>query len=62
MTIQRFLPLILIVLSIILFFINIIGLMRLVSPFITMPLLFLSIFFSFYTLTYRKVYRGTRQY
>lgn len=52
------LPVIFIVLSIILFFVNILGLMRLIPLYITLPLLFISIYLFFYTVTYQKAYRG----
>lgn len=48
--------------SIILFFVNIIALLRLIPIIVTLPLLFLSIFFTIYSGTYRKTVRRSRQY
>lgn len=51
------LPVIFALCTIVLIFINILALMRLVPYLITLPLLFLSIYATIYTFTYRNVYR-----
>lgn len=40
--------------------INLFGLMRLIPLYITIPLLFLFIYLTVFTMTYRNVYRGRR--
>lgn len=60
MYMRAILPVFFLVLSIILFFINLLGLMRLVPMLLTLPLLFLSIYLFFYTATFQKKYRGKR--
>jgi len=56
------LPIIFTLCTIILIAINFLALMRLVSFVITLPLLFISIYLTLHTFTYRKMYRGTRNY
>jgi len=41
--------------------INLFGLMQLIPPYITVPLLFISIYTTLYTFTYRNVYRGRKK-
>lgn len=41
--------------------INLFGLMRLIPLYITIPLLFLSIYLTVFTITYRNAYRGRRK-
>lgn len=56
------LPFIFALCTIILIVINILALMRLIPYLITLPLLFISIYLTFFTFAYRKVYRGKRNY
>lgn len=57
---RELLPFLFLTLSIIAFFLNILGLMRLIPLYITLPLLFLSIYFTIFTFTHKRVYRGMR--
>lgn len=54
---NKFVPLLFLFLTIIASFLNILALMRLIPLFITLPLLFTAIFFTIFSLTYRKTYR-----
>ncbi|HLR72146.1 MAG TPA: hypothetical protein VK085_12050 [Pseudogracilibacillus sp.] len=45
----------------VLIILNLFAFMRLISFFITLPLLFLSIYLTLYTFSYRNVYRGSRK-
>jgi len=56
------LPVIFALCTIILIFINILALMRLIPYLITLPLLFISIYLTFFTFAYRNVYRGKRNF
>lgn len=49
---------ILIICTVIFSVINLFGLMRLIPLYITIPLLFLFIYLTVFTMTYRNVYRG----
>ncbi|MCF3942081.1 hypothetical protein [Oceanobacillus alkalisoli] len=54
-------PILLFILVVIALFVNMIGLMRLIPLFITLPLLFISIYFMIYSILNRKkVYRRMR--
>ncbi|MCG5105058.1 hypothetical protein [Oceanobacillus alkalisoli] len=54
-------PILLFILVVIALFVNMIGLMRLIPLFITLPLLFISIYFMLYSILNRKkVYRRMR--
>ncbi|PGT80724.1 MULTISPECIES: hypothetical protein [Bacillaceae] len=46
------------VLTIVLFFINVLGFMNLVPLYITSPLLLISIFVTLYFINHRKTFRG----
>lgn len=54
------LPILFTITSIVLFFLNILALMRLIPLVITLPLLFLSLYLLIYTTSYRHMYRGMR--
>ncbi|OZU90619.1 hypothetical protein CIL03_05635 [Virgibacillus indicus] len=54
------LPFLFLVLTIISFFLNILGLMSLIPLYFTLPLLFVSIYLTIYSFTHRRVYRGMR--
>lgn len=54
-------PIIFFILMVVALFINVIGLMRLIPLFITLPLLFISIYLMLYSLLHRKkLYRRMR--
>ncbi|MBP1947228.1 MULTISPECIES: hypothetical protein [Virgibacillus] len=55
---QDLLPLIFLITTVIVIFLNILGLMQLIPLFITLPMLFISIYLTIYTFTHRNVYRG----
>nr|WP_077623048.1 hypothetical protein [Sediminibacillus massiliensis] len=55
---QRFYFAFFLFLTVIAFFLNILGFMRLIPILITLPLLFFSIYFTLFSLTYRKTFRG----
>ncbi|WP_164669458.1 hypothetical protein [Virgibacillus doumboii] len=55
---QEILPFIFLMVTIIAVFLNILGLMQLIPIFITLPMLFISIYLTIYTFTHRNVYRG----
>ncbi|MCJ0931974.1 hypothetical protein MST22_12500 [Virgibacillus halodenitrificans] len=60
---QNILPFLFILLTLFAFFINILGLMSIIPLYITLPLLFISIYltvYSFTNRTTRRVYRGMR--
>lgn len=48
--------------TLVLIVINFFALMRLIPYIITLPLLFLSIYLTLFSFTYRKMYRGRRNY
>ncbi|MBP2258265.1 hypothetical protein J2Z81_002236 [Virgibacillus campisalis] len=54
------LPFIFLVISILAFFLNLLALMKLIPLFITLPLLFLSIYLTIFSFTHKRVYRGMR--
>jgi len=55
---KRFIILLLMIITISLVILNLLGLMRLIPLYITLPLLFLSIYMTVFTLTFRHRYRG----
>jgi len=55
---QDILPYLFLILTVILFFLNILALMQLFSMYITMPLLLIFLYLTIYSFTYKKVYRG----
>ncbi|WP_443089741.1 hypothetical protein [Virgibacillus sp. MG-45] len=55
---RELMPFLFLTLTIIAFFLNILGLMRLIPLYITLPLLFFSIYFTIYTFTHKNAYRG----
>ncbi len=57
---QELLPFIFLIVTIIAFFLNLFALMKLIPLFITLPLLFLSIYLTVFTFTHKRVYRGMR--
>jgi hypothetical protein len=57
---QELLPFIFLTVTIIAFFLNLFALMKLIPLFITLPLLFLSIYLTVFTFTHKRVYRGMR--
>nr|WP_084715623.1 hypothetical protein [Virgibacillus sp. SK37] len=60
---QNVLPFLFILLTLFAFFINILGLMSVIPLYITLPLLFISIYLTVYSFTNRptrRVYRGMR--
>ncbi|RKQ32631.1 hypothetical protein D8M06_11880 [Oceanobacillus halophilus] len=54
---QQFYPMLFLLLTLVAFFLNIFGLMQLIPPYITLPLLFISIYLTIYSFTNRKTYR-----
>ncbi|TQS75805.1 hypothetical protein DX933_05920 [Ornithinibacillus gellani] len=57
---RELLPVIFTILVFIAFFLNILGLMRLIPLYITLPLLFLSIYLSIYSMTHKRTFKGMR--
>lgn len=55
---RELLPYFFIILTFSAIILNIFGLMRLIPLYITLPLLFLSIYLTIYSFTHRNVYRG----
>ncbi|MDY0407910.1 hypothetical protein RWD45_03900 [Virgibacillus soli] len=55
---REILPFLFLSLVIVAFFLNILGLMRLIPLYFTLPLLFFSIYFTIFSFTHRKTYRG----
>ncbi|WP_205317671.1 hypothetical protein [Oceanobacillus zhaokaii] len=53
-------PLIFILLTLFSFVLNILGLMQLIPLYFTLPLLFISIYLTIYSLTHRNIYRRMR--
>nr|GGG78134.1 hypothetical protein GCM10011398_24160 [Virgibacillus oceani] len=58
---QDLLPFLFLVMTIVAFFLNILGLMQLIPLFISLPLLFISLYLTIYTFTHKRVFRGMRQ-
>lgn len=54
------LPFLFLILTIITFILNFFALMNLIPLYITLPLLFISIYLTIYTFTHQKVYRQMR--
>lgn len=57
---NNFLPIIFMITSIGLFFLNILAFMRLIPIIFTLPLFFLSLYLLIYTTSYRHMYRGMK--
>jgi len=57
---REILPFLFLILTIIAFFLNIFGLMRLIPLYFTLPILFLSVYFTIFTFTHKRMYRGMR--
>ncbi|GAA0593278.1 hypothetical protein GCM10009001_06760 [Virgibacillus siamensis] len=55
---QDSLPVLLLIITIVAFFLNILGLMQIIPFWITLPMLFVSIYLTIYAFTHRNVYRG----
>ncbi|HLR61733.1 MAG TPA: hypothetical protein VK097_04750 [Lentibacillus sp.] len=55
---KELLPFIFLMLTIVAAFMNLLGLMQLIPLYITLPMLFISIYLTIYTFTHRNVYRG----
>ncbi len=53
-------PYLFLFLTLIAFILNILGLMKLIPLYFTLPLLFFSIYFTIFSFTQRRVYRGMR--
>ncbi|MEC5423595.1 hypothetical protein QGM71_08835 [Virgibacillus sp. C22-A2] len=56
----QLLPLLFLLVTLFAFFLNILGLMAIIPLYITLPLLFLSIYLTIYSFTHKRVYRGMR--
>ncbi|TXL64077.1 hypothetical protein FHP05_10340 [Cerasibacillus terrae] len=52
------LPFLFLFLTIVAFFLNVLGLMKLIPLYFTIPLLFVSIYFTLFSFAHRHVYRG----
>lgn len=57
---QHVLPYFFLLLVIIMFILNTLALMNLLPLYLTLPLLFISIYLMFYSFTYKKAYRGSQ--
>ncbi|WP_157087742.1 hypothetical protein [Oceanobacillus damuensis] len=57
---RDFYPVFFLMLSVFAFFLNLLGLMKLIPLYFTMPLFFLSIYLTLYSLSHRNVYRRSR--
>lgn len=57
---QELLPFMFLTITIIAFFLNLFALMKLIPLFITLPLLFLSIYLTIFSFTHKRAYRGMR--
>ncbi|MFD1360156.1 hypothetical protein [Lentibacillus salinarum] len=55
---RELLPFIFLIITLIAAFLNLLGLMRLIPLYITLPLLFISIYLTIFSFTHRRVYRG----
>ncbi|GEN30659.1 membrane protein implicated in regulation of membrane protease activity [Cerasibacillus quisquiliarum] len=55
---REFIPFGFLIITIVSFFLNILGLMQLMPLYFTLPLLFFSIYFTIFSFTHRRVYRG----
>ncbi|UJL47631.1 hypothetical protein KFZ58_07135 [Virgibacillus sp. NKC19-16] len=55
---QRLLPFFFLLLTIFALVLNIFGLMQIIPLYITLPLLFLSLYLTIYSFTNRRMYRG----
>nr|WP_227001950.1 hypothetical protein [Virgibacillus necropolis] len=53
-------PYLFLILTIFAFFLNILGFMQLIPLYITLPLLFISIYLTIFSFTHRKVFRRLR--
>ncbi|MFC4024456.1 hypothetical protein ACFOUV_11685 [Oceanobacillus longus] len=57
---RDFYPVFFLILTFVAFFLNILGLMKLIPLYFTLPLFFVSIYLTLYSMTHRKVYRRSR--
>nr|WP_255584946.1 hypothetical protein [Virgibacillus sp. NKC19-3] len=57
---QRLLPLFFLLLSVFALILNILGLMKIIPLYITLPLLFLSLFMTIYSFAHRRMYHGQK--
>jgi len=57
-TMKEILPFVFLIIMVIAAFLNILGLMQLIPLYITLPMLFISIYLTIFTFTHRNVYRG----
>ncbi|WP_373895699.1 hypothetical protein ACUL41_11930 [Virgibacillus natechei] len=57
---QRLLPFLFLFVTVFAFILNILGLMQIIPLYITLPLLFLSLYLTIYSFTHRRVYRGQK--
>ncbi|WP_010529943.1 hypothetical protein [Lentibacillus jeotgali] len=55
---KELLPFIFLMITVIAVFLNLLGLMQLIPLYITLPMLFISIYLTIFTFTHRNVYRG----
>ncbi|HLR61645.1 MAG TPA: hypothetical protein VK097_04305 [Lentibacillus sp.] len=55
---KEILPFVFLIIMVIAAFLNILGLMQLIPLYITLPMLFISIYLTIFTFTHRNVYRG----
>ena len=54
-------PYLFFVLTIVAFFLNMLGLMKLIPLFITLPVLFISTYMTLFSFTHRRTFRGRMQ-
>ncbi|MFC0524763.1 hypothetical protein ACFFGV_14390 [Pontibacillus salicampi] len=57
---MRLMPIFWLIVTLIALVLNLFGLMRLIPMFFTMPLLFVSLYFTIFTLTHRRSFKGIR--
>lgn len=57
---QDILPFLFLIMTIVAFFMTILGIMQLIPLFIALPLLFISIYLTLFTFTHKRVFRGMR--
>lgn len=55
---QRLLPFLFLLLTVFALILNILGLMQIIPLYITLPLLFLSLYLTIFSFTHRRMYRG----
>lgn len=56
---QDVFPFVFLLLTIVMFCLNTLALMQLFSLYITLPLLFISIYLTIYSFAYKRIYRGS---